>query len=305
MSLAKRVGEVEDNFTPKEAVICWMHEAHQFDSLLTYGRWLMDQPEDVYPLIRMPRQVVAAVRRKNKGTPDLRLRDQFYRVQKDMLFLYHLHKQVNLQALQEEESLHLRVTLLNERLRSLIYHIAVVDGRRLERLTLPDEGRAPRPRRRRKKTTEEVELDEALAAWSAEENLLRGEVLAFREAERLISRRYLGGEDLLFPHSVRTLQVIREHLAALRDIYRTMIHRRPPESEEGFLRWVLEEPTLESLDPPAMPLEDLAEKRPDTGRAVRSLAEHHVLMARAEALDALGERNAGVRLVEDWVRSRD
>ena len=139
MSLVKRVGDVEENFTPKEAVICWMREAHEFDSLLTYGRWLLDQPEDVYPLIRMPRQVVAAVRRKNKGTPDMRLREEFYRVQRDLLFLYHLHQQVNLQALQQEEALHLRMELLNEKLRSLIYHVAVVDGRRLEGLKLPDE----------------------------------------------------------------------------------------------------------------------------------------------------------------------
>ncbi len=305
MSMAKRVGDVEDNFTPKEAVICWMREAHRFDSLLTYGRWLLDQPEDAYPLIRMPRQVVAAVRRKNKGTPDLRLREQFYRVQKDTLFLYHLHKQVNLQALQEEEALHLRLELLNERLRSLIYHIAVVDGRRLEALKLPDEVRAAPPRRRRKKSTEEIELEGALAAWSAEEMLLRGEILAFQEAERLISRRYFGGEDLLFPQSVRTLQVLGEHLAALRDIYRMMIDRRPPESEEGFLRWVLEKPTPESPDPAPVALEVRIEEPPDTRRAARTLAEHHVLIAKSEALDALGERNAGVRLVEDWMRSQD
>jgi hypothetical protein len=28
-------------------------------------------------------------------------------------------------------------------------------------------------------------------------------------------------------------------------------------------------------------------------------------MARAEALEALGERNASIRLVEDWLRSQD
>src|SRR5660397_196501 len=113
MSFDKRIADVEDNLTPKEAVIYWMREAHRCDSLLTYGRWLMDQPEDAYPLIRLPKQVVAAIRARNKGTPDSRLGDQFYRVQKDVLFLYHLHNQVNLQALQEEETLRLKVTLLS------------------------------------------------------------------------------------------------------------------------------------------------------------------------------------------------
>ena len=63
----------------------------------------MEQPEDAYPLIRMPRQVVAAVRNRNKGKPDVLLRDEFYRVQKDLVFLYHLHTQVNLQAVQDED----------------------------------------------------------------------------------------------------------------------------------------------------------------------------------------------------------
>ncbi len=193
MSLAKRVEEVEDNFTPREAVICWMREAHQFDSLLDYGLWLLDQPDDAYPLIRMPKQAVAAVRRKHKGTPDLRLRDQFYRVQKDVLFLYHLHTQVNLRALQEEETLRLRVTLQSERLRSLICHSAAVDGRRVERLKLPDEVRAPLPRRTHRTTKEEIELDEALDAWLFEENLVWGKVVASREAERLILAAVSGG----------------------------------------------------------------------------------------------------------------
>src|SRR5450756_390914 len=128
MSLAKRVGNVEDNLTPREAVICWIREAHEFDSLLDYGRWLLEQPEEAYPLIRMPKQVVAAVRAQNKGKPDILLRDDFYRVQKDVTFLYHLHKQVNVQALQDEEALRLKVTLLSERLRGLIYRIWAIDA---------------------------------------------------------------------------------------------------------------------------------------------------------------------------------
>jgi hypothetical protein len=304
MSIAKRVGDVEDNLTPKEAVICWMREAHQFDSLLTYGRWLLEQPEEAYPLIRMPRQVVAAVRARNKGTSDVLLRDEFYRVQKDVVFLYHLHKQVNMQALQDEEALRLKVTLLSEKLRGLIHRIWAIDALRLERLQFPGDLSAPLPKRRRKKTTEEVDLNEAIDAWPGEELMLWGEVVAFQEAVQLISRRYLGGEELLFPQSAHRLQATLDILAVMRDVHRTMISRRPPQSEAGFLRWVLEEETPESPAPPAVSPDPLAEKRPDTRAAARSLAEHHVLMARAEALEALGERDAGIRLVENWLRSR-
>jgi len=306
VSLSRRIDDLEDHrLTPKEAVICWMREAHTFESLLAYGRWLLEQPEDAYPLIKMPRQVVAAVRAQNKGTPDHLLRDEFYRVQKDVTFLYHLHKQVNVQALQDEEALRLKVTLLTEKLRSLIYRIWAHDSLRVERLQFPDDLSAPLPKRRHKKTAEEVDLNEAIAAWPGEEKMLWGEVVAFQEAVQLISRRYLGGEDLLFPQSAHRLQATLDTLADSRDIYRTMTSRRPPQSEAGFLRWVLEESTGTSLVPPSISSNPMAEKRPDTKATARSLAEHYVLMARAEALDALGQRDASIRLVEEWLRSRD
>ena len=152
---------------------------------------------------------------------------------------------------------------------------------------------------------EELDLSEAVAAWPGEEQLLLGEVVAFQEAVQLISRRYLGGEDLLFPQSAHRLQATLDTLADSRDIYRTMTSRRPPQSEAGFLRWVLEESTGTSLVPPSISSNPMAEKRPDTKATARSLAEHYVLMARAEALDALGERKASIRLVEDWLQSRD
>jgi hypothetical protein len=282
-----------------------MREAHEFDSLLDYGRWLLEQPEDAYPLIKMPRQVVAAVRNMNKGKPDHLLRDEFYRVQKHVTFLYHLHRQVNVQALQDEEALRLKVTLLTEKLRGLIHRIWAIDALRLERLQLPDDLSAPLPKRRRKKMKDDLDLDGAIAAWPGEEQMLRGEVVAFEEAVQLISRRYLGGEELLFPQSAHRLQATLDMLATMRDVFRTMTSRRPPQSEAGFLRWVLEEPADTSLVPPSISSNPMAERRPDTKATARILAEHYVLMARAEALDALGQRDASIRLVEEWLRSRD
>jgi hypothetical protein len=201
--------------------------------------------------------------------------------------------------------LRLKVTLLTEKLRGLIHRIWAIDALRLERLQFPDDLGAPLPRRRRKKTMEELDLSEAVAAWPGEEQLLLGEVVAFQEAVQLISRRYLAGEELLFPQSAHRLQATLDILAVMRDVYRTALSRRPPQSEAGFLRWVLEESTPESPVPPAVSPDLAAEKRPDTRAAARSLAEHHVLMARAEALEALGERDAGIRLVEEWIRSQE
>jgi len=75
---------------------------------------------------------------------------------------------------------------------------------------------------------EELDLSEAVAAWPGEEQLLLGEVVAFQEAVQLISRRYLGGEDLLFPQSAPRLQATLDTLADSRDIYRTVLSRRLP-----------------------------------------------------------------------------
>ncbi len=208
-------------------------------------------------------------------------------------------------ALLERVAVRLKVTLLTEQLRGLIHRIWAHDALRLERLQFPDDISAPRPKRRRKKTKEDLDLDEAIAAWPDEEHVLLGEVVAFREAVQLISRRYLGGEELLFPQSAHRVQGLLDILAVMRDVYRTMTSRRPPHSEAGFLRWVLEESTPESPVPPAVSPDPPAEERPDTRAAARSLVEHHVLMAKSEALEALGERHASIRLVEDWLRSRD
>ena len=303
MTLATRIEKVEDhNLTPREAVILWMREAHAFDSLLDYGRWLMDQPDEAYPLIRMPAQVVAAVRNQNKGQRDEFLRDEFYQVQRDVLFLYHLHKQVNMRALQDEEALRLKLALLAQSLRALIHRVWAFDSARLDHFEFPEDLSKPLPRRKGRKSEEELELEEALSAWPREEQMLWGEVTAFREAVGLISRRYLGGEELLYPNSAQGIEVTLSNLAELRDIYHSVTSHRPPESDEGFLRWMLEESGDRiTVSPSASPLPAL-EKRPDTSAAARSLAEHFILMAKAEALETLGDQNGGIRLVEKWLR---
>ena len=121
MTLAKRLDDVEDHTSPpRKPSSSGCEKPTSSAPCLAYGRWLIDQPDDVYPLIRMPAQVVGAVRARNKGVPDAKLRGEFYRVQKDVLFLYHLHKQVNMRALMQEETCQLRLSLLTEKLRGII-----------------------------------------------------------------------------------------------------------------------------------------------------------------------------------------
>jgi len=82
MTLAKRLTAIEgDNLTRGRRSSCGCGSP-RVRLLGHVCRWLLDQPDESYPLIRMPRQVVDAVRARHKGVKDERLRDQFYQVQK-------------------------------------------------------------------------------------------------------------------------------------------------------------------------------------------------------------------------------
>lgn len=135
MSMAKRLDDLKDrSLTPQEAVIVWMQEAHQFGSFVDYGRWLAGQPDEAYPLIRMPEQVVRAIRAKNKGVPGTELRDQFLAVQRDLLFLYYLHSRANMRASSDHEPLSLRVIMLIREIRALTLESYGLDDLRRGRM---------------------------------------------------------------------------------------------------------------------------------------------------------------------------
>lgn len=303
MNLAKRARDVEDRgLSPREAVILWMREAHAFDSRLDYARWLMDEPDDSYPLIRMPRQVVAAVRAEHKGIPDAQLRPRLYRVQKDLLFLYHLQSEMNEHVLESEEPFRLRLRLLGEKLRGLVYQIHSVDGDRLKCFELPEN--LTRPGRKRKKTQEEKALEKHILSWPGEEALLWAEVTSVKEAERLIAARYLDGEPLFFPQAERALDEMLALLDGLFEVYESVLDGRPPETDVDFARWIAGERPRTKLRSKKQGETELR-VRFDVSRAARCLAERFIVRARAEALQQLGEGNAAAELIRDWMRADD
>lgn len=300
MNLAKRASDLEDHaLSPREAVISWMREAHEFDSLLAYGRWLVEQPDDVYPLVRMPRQVVAAVRARNKGKPEILFRREIYQVQKDLLFLYHLHTQLNLRAVEEEETWRLGLALLTERLRGLVREVCRVDQSRLEGFEFPEDLR--KKRRKHKKTAEEMKLEDQLRAWAEEESGLWVRVKSSKQAAGLISRRYLAGEVLLFPASVRRIDAALASLTGLREVYQHLLEARLPDTDEGLARLLVSDEPVRVQTSEAEGDGDFHDEA-DVNAAALHLARHVVMVARAEALDDLGERDAGVALAERWMR---
>ena len=301
MTLSKRLDDLEDHhLSPRAAVVSWMKEAHQFHSVLAYGRWLLNQPGDAYPLIKMPAQVVAAVRAREKGTPDRLLRDEFYQVQRDMLFLYFLQEQANSRVACDQEAIHLRVVLLIQGIRTLIHEKWARDQRRLDRLGSEDE-----PPKRPGET--EGKMAQAYCAhaeaWPVEAQEVLVRVLELSEAARLLSSRYFAGQEVLFPEARETLDLTMQALANLRDIYAESILHGAPESDEDLQEYLLalvsEGAETEEEDGTVLPEDDL----PDVSHGAKRLAEQFILMAKSEALDQLGEKDAAERLCERLVRT--
>src|SRR5665811_414887 len=97
----------------------------QHGSLLAHARWLLDQPDDSYPLVKMPKQVVEAVRTAMKGKPTSDVDREIYRVQRDVLFLFHLATDLNAWALERAQTLGLKGQLLREQFQTLHLRRAV------------------------------------------------------------------------------------------------------------------------------------------------------------------------------------
>jgi len=298
VSISRRLDEVEHNLSPREAVIRWMREAHAFGSLGNYFRWLMEQPDDVYPLVKMPAQVVGQVRARNKGVPDARLRPQFYRVQKDLLFLYFLHDQVTTRALMDRESLSLRVIILIKEIRALINERHGVDQLRLERVDLAGKkhGRAGKV----EKSTQDL-YRAHVQSWLPEAEGVRARILEFLSAAERISRRYFAGADILYPETRAHFLESLETISSLKDMYVDLLlaSRRSDGEFRDYVLALLEaepEPRESGL------AGGFEETDPDVTEGAKALAEQWILMAKSEALEKLGKDREAESLADRVLR---
>ncbi|MHB1345442.1 MAG: hypothetical protein ACYCX3_13955, partial [Thermoleophilia bacterium] len=121
----RRLDRIESSLSPTQAVVLWLEGAHRHGSLLAYARWLLDQPDDGYPLVKLPGQVADAVRAAMKGRRREDVFQEIRRAQKDVLFLFHLATNLNAWALERAETLGLRAQLLTEQFQTLHLRSAV------------------------------------------------------------------------------------------------------------------------------------------------------------------------------------
>jgi hypothetical protein len=276
MTLHRRLDALEDSLTPKELITTWMREAHEFGDYTSYGLWLMQQPEHSYPLTRLSQHLYDATKAHLRGRRDEELRAALRSQNRDLFFLFHLHSQLNERVEFTLSELRWRVLFLTEQLRHVMDQGAA-DEDQAELLKLIP-GKKPRmPRRDKARDREKMELWRDLATALDED--LRDLLGA---AERL-SGRYLSGEDLLYPPARTSLLQILGILFRQRRLYYLCYGTK----EERVC-------AVDTMDEPFV-------LGPCSGYG-RDLTLELVTLAKAEALSALGEQSAGVRLVEQWMR---
>ena len=246
----------------------------------------------------MPKQVVDAVRARNKGVKDKRLRDQFYQVQKDVLFLYHLQKEPEMWAAMEKEAIHLHAVILLKDLRALMKEKHVAQDMHLARVReggerLKRAGKAEKEARARYQTR--------AASWLPEMQALLVRVLTFLSAAQMISRTYFAAEDILYPATREYLQELLTTIANMKELYDDAILELE-EVDEQLRERLLAAVTGEEAPRKGPVAAGAHPEVPAVTAEARTMAERWVASAKAQALEKLGEHQGAEALADRLLR---
>ncbi|HZA24727.1 MAG TPA: hypothetical protein VFA32_19375 [Dehalococcoidia bacterium] len=118
-SSKRRLDKLEVSLTPKQAILLWMEEAHQYDTMEQYVRSLKPGPESAWPLAILPEKVATSVEQAMKGQPKQEIARKARQAIRDVLFLFHLHQQVNRRFMEEDRHFWTRALLLSTELDAL------------------------------------------------------------------------------------------------------------------------------------------------------------------------------------------
>lgn len=293
MSLRARVSALEKNPTPQEAMIRWMRESHRFGRLLNYARWLRSQPDDIWPLYQLPRQVTTPA--KNRGSKGQRTDAQavIRCAEKDVVFLFLLHQSVNIEVAQQEQLLKVKLSAILESLRLLAREKTACEDLTRSRLTSQNE-------RGCEADTEIADGHRARACRvSVELNETHTAALVMVGTVSLLSEHYLRGEDLLFPDLRARLVCLCQALEQLQAIWGQLGVEQGPPSDREFVQHL----THEALGSkrrggaraPAPPQEKTEPAH--TRDRIGARAEELVMLARAQTVHLLGDANGSATLM--------
>jgi hypothetical protein len=118
-SSKRRLDKLEVFLTPKQAILLWMEEAHRYDTMEQYVRSLKPGPDSAWPLATLPDKVATAVEQAMKGRPKPEVARVARQAIRDVLFLFHLHEQVNRRFIEEDRHFWTRALLLSTELDAL------------------------------------------------------------------------------------------------------------------------------------------------------------------------------------------
>jgi hypothetical protein len=197
-SSKRRLDKLQVSLTPKQAILLWMEEAHQYDTMEQYARSLKGGPNSAWPLATLPEQVAVGVQQALKGQAREGVSRGMRQAVRDVLFLFHLHQQVNRKLIEKQEAFLFRLRWLRAELGRLCYQKKVGQA---SPSGIPTG----------------VPKHQDLTRWQKEAELFLGELQGLRLAVMAISKRYFGGHDLLFPalteglsHLVKAMEVLVE-----------------------------------------------------------------------------------------------
>jgi len=261
MSKDRRLDKVEGSLTARQAVILWLSEIQPCQNVYDYIQFLRSQPESTAPITRLTGQIDHAVREAMKGTQKEFIEAAVRRAVRDVVFLIKLHHQANFKVMTDQRSWSLLVAFLAEMLNGILTEHLWQDALKRQ----PQQGSVPHKIKRKRNV-------ERLQHWKEIGETFLTEVYGFQGAVTFVSTHYFDGHELLFADADQILA----------DIIGTT------DQLVGMFNDSCYEQRQRHLDI------DLEEIRKRSDLEVAKQTAYLVDMAKAEALDILGEREAGI-----------
>jgi len=296
----RRAKKLESSLTPKPAVLLWMQEAHAFNGFKEYFLHLKSQPDNAWPINKLTTHVAAGVRQTLKGKPQEEIDQAVRQAHRDVLFLYYLQQQVNGKVVSEERNHWSQAMLLTSKLGSLLREQSLLEHSRKslvadeqagavsQREFVPDElpvgktGQSPEQFRQQAEHWKELAL------------LFLPEIHTLRKVIDSINERYFESQGILFSSDAEGL----DELLVLVEKTVGIFNESLVVDLERLERLVVDTENRQEESPLTIDLVALVD---NVQGAAREQVAYLVDMAKADALDILGETRQALELVDRHV----
>lgn len=271
MTQERRLDKIENSLTPIQAVILWLQEIQQYRNVVEYVQYLRGQPESAAPITRITRQIDLTVRESMKGRPREVVENAVHQAVRDVCFLIKLHHKVNFKVLENQKAWTLMVALLAEMQNRMLTEATFHKVLRDKKIRINREMRIWT----RKRDQNAIDFQ----VWQGATARFLVELYSFRDTAAFINRHYFDGHIILFPDSEPCVADLIEETEKLVGMFNDLC------MEEQARRYRID-------------LEVIQKGISDSSKAQTT---YLVDMAKAEALDAMGEDRAATELVARYL----